>query len=80
MSGTTTRTDGICRDITFGVFTNDGFYQLVVAFVEVFDEFLVIELFSFDDYRRFIHFEFLVLRRVGVVESSLLERYVFADK
>ena len=54
MSGTTTRTDGICRDITFGVFTNDGFYQLVVAFVDLFDEFLVIELFTIADYRRFI--------------------------
>ena len=48
--------------------------------MEVFDEFLVVELFAFDDYWRLVYFEFLVLRRVGVVESSLLERYVFADK
>ena len=80
MGGTTTRADGVFRNIIFGTFPDNRFYSFVVAFMEVFDEFLIVELFAFDNYWGFVYFEFLVLRRVGVVESPLLERYVFADK
>ena len=30
--------------------------------------------------RKFIHFEFLILRRMGIIKCPLLERDIFADK
>lgn len=80
MGGTTTRTDCVFWNVTFGTFSDNRFYSFIVAFIKVFDEFFVIELFAFDDYRRLVYFEFLVLRRVGVIESPLLEWNIFADK
>ena len=81
MSGATTRTDGICRNVTIGILANGNrLNQFIVAFVEVFDEFLIVELFALDDYWGLVYFKFLVLRRVGVIESPLFERYIFADK
>ena len=80
MSGTTTRADSVFRNITFGTFPDNRFYSFVVAFIKVFGEFFVIELFAFNDYGRLVYFEFLILRRVGVIESPLFERYIFVDK
>ena len=81
MSGTTARTYCFDRNVTFGVFTDgDGFDEFTVSFVEVLDEFLVIVLFLFDDDWWLVYFEFLVLRRVGVIESPLFEWNIFADK
>ena len=81
MRGATTRTDGICRNVTIGILANGNrLNQFIVAFVEVFDEFLIVELFALDDFWGLVYFKFLVLRRVGVIESPLFERYIFADK
>ena len=41
---------------------------------------LVPVLLVADDFWEFIGFEFLVFRGVGIIESPLLERNVFADK
>ena len=81
MSGTATRTDCFDGYVTFGVLTDgDWLNEFTISLVEVFNEFLVIVLFLFDDDWRLVYFEFLILRRVGVIESPLLERYIFADK
>jgi len=41
---------------------------------------LIIEGCRSVDGRKFIHLEFLVLRGMGIIESPLLERNIFADK
>ena len=81
VGGTTKRTDCFDRNITFRVLPDsDWFNEFTISFVEVLDKFFVIILFLFDYDWWLVYFEFLILRRVGVIESPLLEGYIFADK
>ena len=81
MSGTTARAYCSDRNVSFGVLTeSDRFNELTITFMEVLDEFFIIVLFLFDDDWWLVYFKFLILRRVGVIEGPLLERYIFADK
>jgi len=81
MSGATARAHCLYRDVTLGVLANrDGLNKFTITDMEVFNEFLIIELFRFDDDWWLVNFEFLVFRRVGIVKSPLLEWNIFADK
>jgi len=73
------RADSVFRD-SLAV---PAFYRLERLFVlplVVFDEEFPVLLYERDDDRRLIHRVFLVLRRMGVVISPLLEWDVLADK
>ena len=68
------------RNITFHV-SEDRFNSLMITFLIVGDEvFPVPLLFIGNDFRKLINFKFLIFRRMGIIESPLLERNVSADK
>ena len=70
----------VIRDVTLRT-AADGTYLLAITFFEVRDQFLVSPVLSeVGDKGKFINFELLVFRRVGIIESPLLKRNISADK
>ena len=68
------------RDIAF-LSPCHGFNELSIPLLPVRDQLFVgpVLLIGFDD-RKFIHFELLILGRMGIFKSPLLERNISADK
>ena len=68
------------RNVTFRA-SADRTDFLTVAFFEVRDEvFVVPVLAEVSDQRKFINLELLILWRMGIIKSPLLERDISADK
>jgi hypothetical protein len=72
-------TDQILWDIRFGT-AFDWFNQVTIAVFDISYVKLIIEGCRSVHSRKFINLEFLVLRGMGIIESPLLERNIFADK
>jgi hypothetical protein len=81
LEGSVTRqTFAIFRDITFTM-SEDGFDGFIVPMLIVGNKILPIPfLFIGYDFGKFINFKLLVFGRMGIIESPLLERNIFADK
>ena len=70
----------VVRDVTFRAAADRSDFLAVTLF-KVRDEILIIPILpEVGDQRKFINLEFLVLGRVGVIKSPLLERNISADK
>ena len=72
----------VVRDVTFTT-PPDRLYGLVIVLIpplEVLHEVTIIPGFYMEYQWEFIHFELLVLRRMGVIKSPLLEWDVLTDK
>ena len=73
-------TGTVVRDVTFRA-SADGSYFLAVTLFKVRDEvFVVPVLAEISNQGEFINLELLVLRRMGIIKSPLLERDIPADK
>jgi len=79
VGSTTARTDQILRYIAFGM-TFNWLYQVFVAILNIGNIKLIIEGNRGKNGRKLIYFEFLILRRMGIIKCPLLKRDVFADK
>ena len=66
-------------DITYGSAT-DGFDFLAILPLEVRDVIVVVPFLVIDDLWKFINFELLILWRMRIIESPLLERDISTDK
>ena len=80
--GIASRTFTVFVDVTFNS-TADGFDGLVVILItplKVSDEIPVVPGFNIQDKWKFINLEFLILGRMGIIESPLFERDISADK
>ena len=67
------------RDITFRTSRN-RFKDFTIALLVVFQKPLIFNGFIVDDFGKDIGFEFLILRRMAVIKSPLLQRNIFSDK
>jgi hypothetical protein len=67
------------RNVAFGAPIN-RFNHFIVRESVVFQEPLIFNGFVADDFGKHIRFEFLVLGRMAVVKSPLLQRDIFSDK
>jgi len=60
--------------------TFNWLYQVFIAILNIGDVKLIIKGNRSKHGRKLIHFEFLILRRMRIIESPLLKRDIFADK
>jgi len=67
------------RDITFRPSRN-GFKHFTIALLVVFQKPLIFNGFVMYHLGKDIGFEFLIFRRVTIIESPLLQRNIFSDK
>jgi len=79
VGSTTARADQIRRNIAFRM-TFNWLYQVIIAILNVSDVKLMIKGNRCKNGRKLIHFEFLILWRMGIIKSPLLKRDIFADK
>ena len=80
LGGITARTGAVIRDVAIGA-ADYGADYLAVTFFVVRDEILVSPVLpEVSDQRKLINFEFLVLGRMRIIKSPLLERDVSANK
>ena len=79
MGCTTQRTYSIFWN-TFSISVLYWFQRLVIFPLIVFKEKLPILFDKSFDNRKFIHFEFLIFGRMGIIESPLFKRNISADK
>ena len=70
----------VLRNITF-LASGNRFQGYVVAELVVNEKIVPVPvLLVTDDFWKYISFEFLVFRGVGIIKSPLLERNIFANK
>ena len=69
----------IFRYITFTA-TFDRFENIIIAFFVILNKQIIIHNFLMDYDRKNIGFEFLIFRRMGVIKSPLLQRYIFCNE
>ena len=68
------------RDVAF-LASGDGFYLNTVAAIKVRNQETPVPLMLDDlDFWKLIHFKFLILGRMGIIESPLLKWYISADE
>ena len=78
--GITGRAGTVLRDITL-YSAEYRTYGFVIALMVIRDEILPVPVLLIGyDFREFINLEFLVLGRMGIIKSPLLERDVSTDK
>ena len=75
----TTRTGTIVTDVTIRTTINRFDFLAILPF-EIRDVVIVVPFFIKDDFRKLINFEFLILRRMGIIEGPLLKRNISTDK
>ena len=74
------RADKATADVPVIITASNRFERLTIFPVIVFKKELPVLFDKWFNNRKFIHFEFLIFRRMGIIECPLFERDISADK